>query len=147
LDESTWAVIDANFSNAFATTYLAVVTIAIFICLLAIQANVMRLCFGMARDDQLPASSLLRTVSPKLHTPWIACIAVTCLAAIPLVQYAGAAILAIAATGLIYLSYFLLGIAILRASLGGWPRRPAPFSLGKWGVPASSAGWSGAARC
>lgn len=139
------AVIDANFSNAFATTYLLVVSIAIFICLLSIQANVMRLCFSMARDDQLPGSKYLRTVSPKLHTPWIACIAVTLVAAIPLLQYAGATYLAIAATGMIYLSYFLVGIAILRARLGGWPQRAAPFALGKWGVPASLAGllWGG----
>src|SRR5207302_6182366 len=84
------AVIDANFSNAFATTYLTVVSIAIFICLLSIQANVMRLCFSMARDDQLPGSSVLRTVSPRLHTPWVACITVTVIAAVPLLQYAGA---------------------------------------------------------
>src|SRR5258705_12570906 len=91
------AVIDANFSNAFATVYLLVVSIAIFICLLSIQANVMRLCFSMARDNQLPFSSTLKTVSPKLHTPWIACIAVTLLAAVPLLQHAGATDLAIAA--------------------------------------------------
>jgi amino acid transporter len=138
-------VIDANFSNAFATTYLAVVSIAIFICLLSIQANVMRLCFSMARDEQLPGSSVLKTVSPKLHTPWIACIAVTVLAAIPLLQYAGATYLAIAATGMIYLSYFLVGTAILRARLNGWPKREAPFKLGKWGIPASIGGlmWGG----
>jgi urea carboxylase system permease len=139
------AVIDANFSNAFATTYLLVVSIAIFICLLSIQANVMRLCFSMSRDDQLPGSSALRKVSPKLHTPWVACITVTIIAAIPLLQYAGATYLAIAATGLIYLSYFLVGIAILRARLNGWPKKEAPFKLGKWGVPVSVAGlvWGG----
>jgi amino acid transporter len=139
------AVIDANFSNAFATTYLAVVTIAIFICLLSIQANVMRLAFSMSRDEQLPGSRALRVVNPKLHTPWVACIAVTVIAAIPLLQYAGATYLAIAATGLIYLSYFLLGIAILRARLNGWPRRPAPFTLGRWGIPVSVLGlvWGG----
>jgi len=139
------AVIDANFSNAFATTYLTVVSIAIFICLLSIQANVMRLCFGMARDDQLPGSSVLRTVNPKFHTPWVACVVVTLLAALPLVQYAGVAILAIAATGLIYLSYFLGGLAILRARLNGWPKRDAPFKLGRWGMPVSVLGlvWGG----
>jgi urea carboxylase system permease len=139
------AVIDANFSNAFATTYLAVVSIAIFICLLSIQANVMRLCFSMARDSQLPASGALRTVSPRLHTPWVACIVVTLIAAIPLVQYAGATYLAIAATGMIYLSYFLVGTAILKARLNGWPTREAPFKLGKWGIPASVGGlmWGG----
>jgi urea carboxylase system permease len=138
-------VIDANFSNAFATVYLLVVSIAIFICLLSIQANVMRLCFSMARDDQLPGSSVLKTVSPKLHTPWIACITVTILAAIPLLQYAGATYLAIAATGLIYLAYFLVGTAILRARLNGWPKKEAPFKLGKWGIPVSIAGlvWGG----
>jgi urea carboxylase system permease len=134
------AVIDANFSNAFATTYLVVVSIAIFICLLSIQANVMRLCFGMARDNQLPGSSYLRTVSPKLHTPWVACIVVTLLAAVPLTQYAGAGILAIAATGMIYLSYAMGGFAILRARLNGWPHREAPFTLGRWGIPVSLLG-------
>jgi amino acid transporter len=139
------AVIDANFSNAFATVYLLVVSIAIFICLLSIQANVMRLCFSMARDNQLPFSSTLKTVSPTLHTPWIACIVVTLLAAIPLLQYAGATYLAIAATGLIYLAYFLVGTAILRARLNGWPKQEAPFKLGKWGVPVSILGliWGG----
>ena len=139
------AVIDANFSNAFATTYLVVVSIAIFICLMAIQANVMRLCFGMARDEQLPASNQLRTVSTTLHTPWVACLVVTLLAAVPLLQYAGAGILAIAATALIYLSYALGGLAILRARLNGWPHREAPFKLGKWGMPASIVGlaWGG----
>jgi amino acid transporter len=139
------AVIDANFSNAFATVYLLVVSIAIFICVLAIQANVMRLCFSMARDDQLPFSSTLRTVSPKLHTPWVACITVTLLAAVPLLQYAGATYLAIAATGMIYLAYFLVGTAILRARLNGWPKVSAPFKLGKWGIPVSIFGlvWGG----
>jgi urea carboxylase system permease len=134
------AIIDANFSNAFATTYLTVVSIAIFICLLSIQANVMRLTFGMARDDQLPASRALKTVSPALHTPWVASIVVALLSAIPFAQYAGVAILATGATAMIYLSYFLVGIAILHARLKGWPTRDAPFKLGKWGLPASIVG-------
>jgi urea carboxylase system permease len=134
------AIIDANFSNAFATTYLTVVSIAIFICLLSIQANVMRLTFGMARDNQLPASGALKTVSPALHTPWVASIVVALLAAIPFAQYAGVAILATGATAMIYLSYFLVGIAILHGRLNGWPTRDAPFKLGKWGLPASIVG-------
>jgi hypothetical protein len=42
------------------------------------------------------------------------CIVVAVLAAIPFIQYSGAGIIAIAATGMIYLSYFLGNIAILR---------------------------------
>ena len=90
--------------------------------------------FGMARDGQLPFSAALARVSPSLHTPIGASIAVAALAAIPLLQYAGAAYIAIAATGMIYLSYFLGNVAALRARLAGWPRQAGAFSLGQWGV-------------
>jgi len=49
-------------------------------------------------------------------------------------------ILVTGATGLIYLSYFLGGLALLRARLKGWPRTKAPFSLGKWGILVSVVG-------
>ena len=35
---------------------------------------------------------------------------------------------------MIYLSYFLGNIAILRARLKGWPKTDAPFKLGRWGL-------------
>jgi hypothetical protein len=62
-----------------------------------------------------------------------------------MLQYAGAGIIAIAATGMIYLSYFIGGLAVLRARLRGWPRTKAPFSLGRWGIPVSLLGlaWGG----
>jgi urea carboxylase system permease len=127
-------VITANFPSAFATLYLFVVSAAIFVCCLSIMAATIRLCFGMSRDNQLPGSKFLARVSPTLHTPVWSCIAVMAIAAIPFIQYSGAAIIAIAATGMIYLSYFLGNIVIMRARLRGWPRRPAPFKLGRWGL-------------
>ena len=127
-------IIEANFSPFWATVYLLVVVAAIFVCCLSIQTSTIRLMFGMARDNQLPFSGALAKVSPMLHTPIGASIAVALLAAIPLLQYAGAAYIAIAATGMIYLSYFLGNIATLRARLGGWPRQPGAFSLGGLGV-------------
>ena len=128
-------IIEANLSPAFATIYLLVVSAAIFVCCLSIMTSTIRLGFGMARDNQLPFSKTMQRVSPTLHTPIGACIIVGLLAAIPLLQYAGAAYIAIAATGMIYLSYFLGNLATLKARLGGWPRSRAPFSLGKWGIP------------
>jgi len=133
-------IIDANFSNAFATVYLLVVSAAIFVCCLAIQASTIRLCFGMARDEQLPGSSLLRKVNPNWHTPVGSCLAVGIFAFIPMLQYTGAAIVAIAATGMIYLSYLICNVAVMRARLRGWPRTAAPFSLGKWGIPITAVG-------
>jgi len=128
-------IIDANFSNAFATTYLLVVSAAIFVCCLAIQTSTIRLCFGMARDERLPVSRFLSAVNPRLHTPIGACLAIGVFAFLPMIQFAGAAIVAIAATGMIYLSYLICNIAVIRARLRGWPRTRAPFSLGGWGVP------------
>src|ERR1051325_9565241 len=94
-------IIDANFGNGFSTVFLLVVSAAIFVCCLAIQASTIRLCFGMSRDDPLPASGVLSKVHPQLHTPIGACIAIGVLAFIPMIQFAGAGIVAIAATGMI----------------------------------------------
>jgi amino acid transporter len=127
-------IIEANFSTPFATLYLFVVSAAIFVCCLSILAATIRLCFGMARDNQLPGSKFLAKVSPSLHTPVWSCIAVGAIAAIPFWQYSGAGIIAIAATGMIYLSYFLGNIVIMRARVRGWPKTSAPFRLGRWGL-------------
>jgi urea carboxylase system permease len=128
-------IIDANFGNAFSTVFLLVVSAAIFVCCLAIETATIRLCFGMARDETLPASRQLSRVNPKLHTPVLSCIAIGLLSAIPFLQFAGVATIAIAATGMIYLSYLIGNLALFRARLRGWPKTRAPFSLGSWGLP------------
>jgi urea carboxylase system permease len=127
-------IIDANFGNAFSTVFLLVVAAAIFVCCLSIMTATVRLCFGMARDDTLPASKPLAFVHRDLHTPVWSCVAIGLLAAIPMIQFAGVAVIAIAATGMIYLSYLIGNLALLRARLRGWPRTTAPFSLGKWAL-------------
>jgi amino acid transporter len=127
-------VITANFPSAFATLYLFVVSAAIFVCCLSILAATIRLCFGMSRDNQLPISGILSRVSPSLHTPVWSCVVVAALSAIPFIQYSGAGIIAIAATGMIYLSYFLGNLVIMRARARGWPKTTAPFKLGRWGL-------------
>ena len=127
-------IIEANFSAPFATIYLLVVSAAIFVCCLSIMAATIRLCFGMSRDNQLPFSKALSRVSPSLHTPVWCCVAVAIIAALPFIQYSGAGIIAIAATAMIYFSYFLGNLAILRDRLRGWPRTTAPFQLRKWGL-------------
>jgi amino acid transporter len=127
-------IIEANFSTGFATLYLFVVSAAIFVCCLSILAATIRLAFGMARDNQLPFSGPLAKVSPSLHTPVWTCVVVALLSAVPFLKYAGVGIIAIAATGMIYLSYFLGNIVILRARARGWPKASAPFRLGRWGM-------------
>ena len=42
--------------------------------------------------------------------------------------------MAIAATGMIYLSYILCNLGVLAARRKGWPHKGAWFSLGSWGT-------------
>ena len=114
--------------------YLFVVFAAVYVCCLAIQTATIRLAFGMARDGRLPLGRVYNKVSPTLHTPVGTCIVIGVLAAVPLLYYAGAGIIAIAATGLIYLSYFLGNLAVLMARRRGWPMESSPFKLGSWGT-------------
>jgi amino acid transporter len=127
-------VLTAVLPSWMANVYLVIVLAAIYVCCLAIQTSTIRLAFGMARDGKLPLARFYSKVSPTLHTPVIACIVVGLLAAVPFIYYAGAPLIAIAATGMIYLSYLLGNVAILIARLKGWPTENAPFKLGGWGT-------------
>jgi len=128
------SIIQADLPSWASNLYLLVVFLAIYVCCLAIQTSTIRLAFGMARDRKLPLARLYNWVSPTLHTPVLTCVIVGALSAIPFLYYAGAGIVAIAATGMIYFSYLLGNIAILIARTKGWPTERAPFKLGGWGM-------------
>jgi urea carboxylase system permease len=132
-------IIQQAFGTNWGNVYLGVVLIAVCVCTLAIQSATIRLMFSMGRDGRLPFGGVWGAVNPTLRTPIWAGIAVAVLAAIPLVVLrdlpTAIGIIVIGATGLIYTSYFLNNIASLGARLRGWPSTPAPFSLGRWGIP------------
>ncbi len=127
-------IITSNLPGWAANLYLLVVAAAIYVCCLAIQTATIRLAFGMARDGKLPLGRMFNKVSPTLHTPVGTCIVIGVLAAVPLFYYAGAGIIAIAATGMIYISYLLGNLAILQARFRGWPKEDTQFKLGSWGM-------------
>src|SRR5205823_3820172 len=127
-------IIQSNFPGWASNLYLLVVFAAIYVCCLAIQTSTIRLAFGMARDGKLPLGRVWNNVQPALHTPVGTCIVVGVLAGLPLLYYTGAALIAIGATGMIYLSYILGNLAILFARFRGWPKESAPFKLGQWGT-------------
>jgi amino acid transporter len=120
----------------FGDLYLFVILIAVFVCTLAIQGATTRLMFSMGRDGRMPMGKTWGHVNGTLRTPANAAIAVAILAAIPLVLTGAgsAAILAIAATGLIYVSYFLCNLGVFFARRRGFPHEEAPFKLGGWGM-------------
>jgi amino acid transporter len=127
-------VIESVMSSFGSTLYLLIVSAAIFVCCMSILTSTIRLAFGMARDDQLPFSKSMSKVNPRLHTPVLACVIVGALSAIPFIQFAGAAVIAVGATASIYFSYLLGNLAVMRARTKGWPKTKAPFSLGRWGM-------------
>jgi amino acid transporter len=116
--------------------YLVVILIAVYVCTLAIQGATVRLMFSMGRDRRIPLGGAWGSVNKTFRTPANASLAVGVLAAIPfIVTGAGTAIyIAIAATGMIYISYFLCNLGVLVARTRGWPHQGAWFKLGSWGT-------------
>ena len=116
--------------------YLGVILIAVYVCTLAIQGATTRLMFSMGRDRRLPLGGLWGHVNSTFGTPANAAIAVGVLGAIPLILTGatGSIYTAIAATGMIYISYFLCNLGVFSARRKGWPHQGAWFSLRGWGT-------------
>jgi amino acid transporter len=116
--------------------YLFIILIAVCVCTLAIQGATVRLLFSMGRDRRVPMGATWAKVSPSFKTPTNAAIGIGVIAAVPLfVTGAYAAFyLAIAATGMIYISYFLCNWGVWSARRKGWPHKDAWFKLGSWGT-------------
>jgi urea carboxylase system permease len=125
--------IHSNLGDVWGNIYLFVVLAAVFVCTMAIQGATTRLMFSMGRDGRLPGGSLWGKVS-SFKTPTNAAIAVGVLAAIPFLVSDSAGVIAIGATGTIYLSYFMCNLGVMIARSKGWPRKEAWFKLGSWGI-------------
>ncbi|OGO55596.1 MAG: hypothetical protein A2Z32_04300 [Chloroflexi bacterium RBG_16_69_14] len=121
----------------FGDLYLYVILASVFVCTLAIHGAASRMMFSMARDRHLPLGRVFGHVNGTFRTPANAVVAVGVLAAVPilLVGPIGGFTLSIAATGLIYLSYFLCNLGVAFARRKGWPHKKAWFNLGRWGMP------------
>ena len=116
--------------------YLFVILASVFVCTLAIQGAATRMMFSMSRDRHLPLGALWGKVNPTFKTPANAAVATGVLAALPILFLSplGGFYMSIAATGLIYLSYFLCNFGVLLARRKGWPHKKAWFNLGRWGM-------------
>jgi amino acid transporter len=128
-----------TFSFGFTTLgdlYLVMILIAVYVCTLAIQGATVRLMFSMGRDRRLPFGGAWGHVNSTFRTPANAAIAVGILGALPLLVMGALAsiYLAIAATGMIYISYFLCNLGVFVARSKGWPHQGAWFSLRGWGT-------------
>ncbi|NEB92924.1 APC family permease [Streptomyces bauhiniae] len=116
------------------------VLIAVTVCALAVHTAAIRLAFAMARDNNLPASSVLARVSPRFRTPVVPAVVIGVLAlAILVVNIRQPQIFTVVTSIgiiMIYLAYLGVTAPMLVARLRGrWtPAGQGRFSLGRWGL-------------
>ncbi|MEV0603806.1 APC family permease [Streptomyces sp. NPDC050315] len=117
------------------------VLIAVTVCALAVHTAAIRLAFAMARDNNLPAASLMAKVSPRFQTPVLPAVIVGVLSLGVLVinirQPQIFSVVTSIGIIMIYLAYLLVTAPMLVARLRGkWqPAGGGRFSLGRWGLP------------
>lgn len=122
--------------------FLATIGVAITVCVLAVHTASIRMAFAMARDNALPAGSVLARVSPRFQTPVVPAVVIGTLAIGLLLYNLGQPQIFSAITSLaiilIYISYLLVTVPMLIARIRGkFSSSDAPngrFSLGKFGL-------------
>jgi urea carboxylase system permease len=130
--------------NTIGKIILICAAIAIWVCGLAVQTATIRMIFAMARDNNLPAGSMLARVHPKTKTPVIPALLTGALAIVILLinirQPQIFTVLTSIGIIMIYVAYLLVTGPMLMSRLrGNWPPANAPgagyFSLGRLGLP------------
>lgn len=108
--------------------------VAQYLCGLATVTSASRMAFAFARDGGLPASRLVRHVSPRFRTPPVAVWGVSA-AAVGFAAYTPVyATIAAVCVILLYVSY-VLPTAIGLVAHGRWWTTFGPWTLGRWFRP------------
>jgi len=138
--------------NTVGKAILISAVIAIWVCGLAVQTATIRMIFAMARDNNLPAGSVLARVNPKTKTPVVPALITGAVAiGILLVNIRQPQIFTVVTSIgiiMIYIAYLLVTVPMLRSRLRGrWPPAGAQaagyFSLGRFGLVVNvlAVGW------
>ncbi len=110
------------------------IVLANFLCALAGLTSTSRMMFAFARDGGLPASGLLRHVSPTFRTPTYAIWTSVVIAWLSTVYSGAFVVLATGCAVFLYLSYVMPVLAGLLAEGKGWTEK-GPFNLGAFSRP------------
>jgi amino acid transporter len=126
-------------------TILAAALIALLSTAIANMGAMTRLIFGMSRDRYLPGAATLSKISTRTGEPFYTVVLCVLLSFIPLLIITKITVVVDAVAGLLLATYLITAGVALPRRLRGWPERPAPFSLGKWGIPLNVLGlvWVG----
>ncbi|HET9108341.1 MAG TPA: amino acid permease [Steroidobacteraceae bacterium] len=124
--------------------FLVCIVVAVTVCSLAVHTAAIRLTFAMARDNALPFGERLARVSSQTRTPIVPAIVIGVIAELILVLNIGQpkifTVLTSIAVIMIYMSYLLVTVPLLRKRLAGqWPPEDLAaggyFTMGRWGLP------------
>lgn len=122
-------VMDARLPAGLKYLLHAIIFIAQFICGLATVTSASRMTYAFARDNGLPASRYLKTISPKYRTP-VHAIWASAVLAVGFTSFAGAYSVAVAVTSIaLYLSYAMPIAAGLVAYGNSW-QTMGPWDMG-----------------
>jgi amino acid transporter len=133
-------VLTSALGSGFTKLFLVAALIAVFSTAVATLATIVRMIYGMARNGQLPGAAYLTKLSGRTTEPTGAIIVAAVLSVIPLIFIKRIPVIVAAITALIIIPYILVLASQLVRRLQGWPRQPAKFNLGKWGLPVTIAG-------
>lgn len=128
-------VLTAALGSGFAKLFFAGALISVLSTAIATLATIVRMIYGMARNDQLPASRFLTRLMPSTEEPLGTIIVSAVLSLLPLIFIKRIPVIVAAITALIIIPYILVLVSLLIRRLQGWPRSQAPFKLGRWGLP------------
>jgi amino acid transporter len=133
-------ILETALGSTGAAVFESVAIIALYAGGLANMAAASRLMFSLSRDNMLPASSILKNVSPRTKSPSAALLVVAAfsLALVLIGSYGSAQAMALivgmAALGY-YAVYGLTVVAVLIASRRGTLPTRTSFDLGRYAVP------------
>lgn len=116
-------------------TILAAALVALVSTAIANMGVMTRLIFGMSRDRFLPGASVLSKVSERTEQPYCTVLLCVIPSFIPILIITKITVVVDAVAGLLLATYVITAGVSLPRRLRGWPHWPAPFRLGRWGLP------------
>ncbi len=133
-------VLTSALGSGFAKLFLAGALVAVFSTAIATLATIVRMIYGMARNEQLPGSAFLTRLSGRTTEPIGTIVVAAVLSLLPLIFIKKIPVIVASITALIIIPYILVLGSVLWRRLRGWPGERARFSLGRWGMPITVAG-------
>jgi amino acid transporter len=128
-------VLTSALGSGFAKLFLVGALVAVFSTAVATLATIVRMIYGMARNEQLPGSKFLTRLSGHTTEPLGTIVVATILSILPLIFIKRIPVIVASITALIIIPYILVLGSLLLRRLRGWPEQAAKFNLGRWGLP------------